>query len=130
MASHSVSAVVGYASSVRALSAAPDCGSSDCTSDAPPHGTHEYVCEPHEAVGMVGTVVVEPAPVDVGPIEPDPTLPVEPPSESSGESWIPFFGLEIVFLSLLVILIYQYGRKSGMAETSFLTPDDSGSDEE
>ena len=94
------------------------------------NGTHEYVCEPHEAVGMIGTVVVEPAPVDVGPIEPDPTLPVEPPSESSGESWIPFFGLEVVFLSLLVILIYQYGRNSGMAETSFLTPDDSGSDEE
>ncbi len=94
------------------------------------NGTHEYVCEPHEAVGMVGTVVVEPAPVDVGPIEPDPSLPVEPPSESSGESWIPFFGLEVVFLSLLVILIYQYGRNRGMAETSFLTPDGSGSDEE
>ena len=41
-----------------------------------------------------------------------------------------FFGLEIVFLSLLVILIYQYGRNSGMAETSFLAPDGSGSDEE
>ena len=75
-------------------------------------------------------MAVEPAPVDVGPIEPDPSLPVEPPSESSGESWIPFFGLEIVFLSLLVILIYQYGRNRGMAETSFLTPDGSGSDEE
>ena len=28
-------------------------------------GEHTFVCEPHESVGMVGTVIVEPAPVAV-----------------------------------------------------------------
>ena len=26
------------------------------------NGTYEYICEPHEAVGMIGTIVVEPLP--------------------------------------------------------------------
>ena len=83
------------------------------------NGTHEYVCEPHEAVGMIGTIVVEPAPEE--PAEPEPEVPEEGPSESSDESWIPFFGLEIVFLALFAVLIYQHGRNSGLAETSFLS---------
>ena len=32
------------------------------------NGTYQYVCEPHEAVGMVGTIIVEPIPVP----EPEP----------------------------------------------------------
>ena len=32
------------------------------------NGTYQYVCEPHEAVGMVGTIIVEPLPVP----EPEP----------------------------------------------------------
>lgn len=82
------------------------------------NGTHEYVCEPHEAVGMIGTIVVEPAPE--GPTEPEPEVPEESPGEKSDESWIPFFGLELVFLVLVACLIYQYGRNSGLAETHFI----------
>ena len=26
------------------------------------NGTYEYICEPHEAVGMIGTIIVEPLP--------------------------------------------------------------------
>ena len=92
------------------------------------NGTHEYVCEPHEAVGMIGTIVVEPAPEE--PAEPEPEVPEEGPSESSDESWIPFFGLEVVFLVLLVVLIYQHGRNSGTAETSFLSHETSEAGEE
>ena len=92
------------------------------------NGTHEYVCEPHEAVGMIGTIVVEPAPEE--PAEPEPEVPEEGPSESSDESWIPFFGLEVVFLVLLVVLIYQHGRNSGLAEASFLSHETSEAGEE
>ena len=40
------------------------------------NGTYQYVCEPHEAMGMIGTIVVEPLPV------PEP----EPEPEDEGES--------------------------------------------
>lgn len=36
------------------------------------NGTYEYVCEPHESVGMIGTIIVEPKPVpEPEPEEPD-----------------------------------------------------------
>ena len=35
------------------------------------NGTYEYVCEPHESVGMIGTIIVEPKPVP----EPEPEEP-------------------------------------------------------
>ena len=37
------------------------------------NGTYEYVCEPHESVGMIGTIIVEPLP----PPEPEPEEPAE-----------------------------------------------------
>ncbi len=43
-------------------------------------GTHTFVCEPHESVGMVGTITVEAAPVEVveeieePPVEETPSL--------------------------------------------------------
>lgn len=42
------------------------------------NGTYDFVCEPHESVGMVGTITVEPAPpVEVE--EAPPEAPVETP---------------------------------------------------
>ena len=35
------------------------------------NGSYEYVCEPHEDMGMIGTIIVEPLPVDEEP-EPEP----------------------------------------------------------
>ena len=83
------------------------------------NGTHTYVCEPHEAFGMVGSIIVQPAPPDdSAEPEPDPvTIDLSQPSDS----WIPFFGLEIVALILIVALIYQYGRTRGIAETEFIS---------
>ena len=44
-------------------------------------GVHQFVCEPHESVGMVGTVTVEAAPDVVEEDEPEPKT-VETPSVS------------------------------------------------
>jgi len=42
------------------------------------NGTYDFVCEPHESAGMVGTITVEPAPpVEVE--EAPPEAPVETP---------------------------------------------------
>ena len=79
------------------------------------NGTHTYVCEPHEAMGMVGTVVVEPAPPMERP-EPEPE-PIEGESAESDEMWIPFLGVELVVLAVLAVMIYNYGVTRGMAET-------------
>lgn len=71
------------------------------------NGTHTYVCEPHEAMGMVGTVVVEPAP-PAEPAEPEPE-PTEGESSDSDEMWLPFLGVELAVLVVLAVLIYNYG---------------------
>ena len=38
------------------------------------NGTYDFVCEPHESVGMVGTITVEPAP----PVEAEEATPEDP----------------------------------------------------
>ncbi len=93
------------------------------TFDVGTNGTHQYVCEPHEEFGMVGTIIVEPAPQDSTP-EPGPPEPEDP--TASGEQWIPFFGLEVVLSVLLVVAIYQFGRTQGLGEVSLVG---SGSEE-
>ena len=85
------------------------------------NGTHTYVCEPHEAMGMIGTVVVEPAP-PVEPAEPEPE-PIEGESAESDEMWIPFLGVELVVLGVLAVVIYNYGVTRGMVETRLELPE-------
>ena len=46
------------------------------------NGTYEYVCEPHEDLGMIGTIIVEPKPVP----EPEPEEPVDDDDEASAMS--------------------------------------------
>ena len=83
------------------------------------NGTHTYVCEPHEAMGMIGTVVVEPAP----PVEPAEPEPIEGESAESDEMWIPFLGVELVVLGVLAVVIYNYGVTRGMVETRLELPE-------
>tara|TARA_B100000575_G_scaffold281294_1_gene271797 strand:- start:6961 stop:7509 length:549 start_codon:yes stop_codon:yes gene_type:complete len=84
------------------------------TFEAGTNGTHQYVCEPHESVGMVGTVIVEPM---QGPVSPEPANGTSDPIVSgSGEIWIPFFGLEIVVLIMLAALIFQLGKAQGIGD--------------
>ncbi len=90
------------------------------------NGTHQYVCEPHEELGMIGTVIVEPAPHSSTP-EPEP----QPPGSevtTSEEAWIPFFGLEVVLSILLIVAIYQFGRTQGMGEVGLVVPSEEESD--
>ena len=89
------------------------------TFEAGTNGTHQYVCEPHESVGMVGTVIVEPM---RDPVSPEPTNDTSSPTLSeSGESWIPFFGLELVVLVLVAALIFQLGKAQGIGDVSLLS---------
>ena len=84
------------------------------TFEAGTNGTHQYVCEPHESVGMVGTVIVEPM---QEPVSPEPANDTSDPALSmSGESWIPFFGLEIVVLVMVAALIFQLGKAQGIGD--------------
>ncbi len=91
------------------------------------NGTHTYVCEPHEAMGMVGTVVVEPAPPVVPP-EPEPE-PGDDVGTSSENDWIPFFGLELTLAVMLILAIYNFGRTQGMMETGLLVPESEDSED-
>ena len=89
------------------------------TFEAGTNGTHQYVCEPHESVGMVGTVIVEPM---QDPVSPEPTNDTSSPTLSeSGESWIPFFGLELVVLVLVAALIFQLGKAQGIGDVRLLS---------
>jgi len=86
------------------------------------NGTHTYVCEPHESVGMIGTIIVEPAPVENNSV--DDTDILENLEVNNQETWIPFFGLEIVFAIMLFLAIYHFGMTQGLAQTSLLTRDE------
>lgn len=84
------------------------------TFEAGTNGTHQYVCEPHESVGMIGTIIVEPM---QGPVSPEPANETSDPAlTGSGEVWIPFFGLEIVVLIMLAALIFQLGKAQGIGD--------------
>ena len=84
------------------------------TFEAGTNGTYQYVCEPHESVGMVGTVVVEPM---QGPVSPEPVNDTSDTALSgSGGTWIPFFGLEIVVLVMAAALIFQLGKAQGVGD--------------
>ena len=84
------------------------------TFEAGTNGTHQYICEPHESVGMVGTIIVEPM---QGPVSPEPVNDTSDPTLSeAGEVWIPFFGLEIVVLVMAAALIFQLGKAQGIGD--------------
>ena len=71
------------------------------------NGTYDFVCEPHELVGMIGPITVEPGE--------GPGLESEEPENSSAETksekfQLTFFGLELIMLSFLAFMIYQVGK--------------------
>ena len=74
------------------------------------NGTYEFVCEPHESVGMVGTVNVEPLIIEPV-IENDTDNETEIFSQAGSEGFNPkFLGLELIILFSIGFLIYQVGR--------------------
>ncbi|MEC9137899.1 MAG: plastocyanin/azurin family copper-binding protein [Candidatus Thermoplasmatota archaeon] len=71
------------------------------------NGTYEFVCEPHEQLGMVGTITVLPN----EDAQPEPEEPNTETSESTEEKFrLTFFGLELIILSFIAFLVYQVGK--------------------
>ena len=90
------------------------------------NGTYEYVCEPHEELGMIGTIIVEPLPLDEQDLE-------EGSEEGNEELGSQNRGLEVPHIELVVILgilllIYQVIRIRSFGEIKLQKGD--ASDEE
>jgi len=83
------------------------------------NGTYEFVCEPHESVGMVGTVNVEQLIIDPG-IENNTDNETEILNQADSEGFDPkFLGLELMILFSIGFLIYQVGRIRSSGELRF-----------
>lgn len=81
------------------------------------NGTYQYFCEPHEDLGMIGTIIVEPNPDLVQnnseePNEEEPTY----ESQNGGFNFT-FFGLELIILFAIGALIYQVGKIRSFGDT-------------
>ena len=72
------------------------------------NGTYEYVCEPHEELGMIGTIIVEPIPIDEQDPEEEPDDGDGELQEQSGEIGVPH--VELVVVIGILILMYQVVR--------------------
>ena len=82
------------------------------------NGTYQYVCEPHESVGMVGTVVVEPTTSPEIP-QPDDDIGGEEDA-SGGETWIPFFGVRADHSDVACWSNFPLGRAQGIGDVKAL----------
>ena len=74
--------------------------------EAGTNGTYEFVCEPHEQLGMVGEITVQP--MNGAQDEPGETEPGY--SESSkGRSHLISYGLGLIVLSISALFLFRYG---------------------
>ena len=81
------------------------------------NGTYEYICEPHEAVGMIGTIIVEPLPEkqeepEVLPEDKDETM----ESQSSATNSVISLGLVSIAVGLSGFLTAASIRSSNVHE--------------
>ena len=72
------------------------------------NGTYEYVCEPHEELGMIGTIIVEPKPADEQDPEEDPDEGNDTVDAQSEGFTVPH--VELVVVIGILLLIYQMVR--------------------
>ena len=72
------------------------------------NGTYEYVCEPHEEFGMIGTIIVEPKPADEQDPEEDPDEGSDAVQAQSEGFTVPH--VELVVVIGILLLIYQMVR--------------------
>ncbi len=76
------------------------------------NGTYEYVCEPHESLGMTGTIIVEPKVIsEPEPQEDDDDDDVVSSSMSVGDSRIPAPLFAPLIVAMIVLTIYVSSRK-------------------
>ncbi len=88
------------------------------------NGTHQYVCEPHEIVGMVGTIIVEPLPIVVP--DPEPENPSEDDDEvlAVGTGEIPSLLFTPWFIGMFVLVGFITIRRDDF-QLSLVLEDDS-----
>ena len=72
------------------------------------NGTYEYVCEPHEELGMIGTIIVEPKPAEEQDLEEDPDEGSDAVQAQSEGFTVPH--VELVVVIGILLLIYQMVR--------------------
>ena len=68
------------------------------------NGTYQYVCEPHESLGMVGTIIVEPIPVEEPEPEPEDDSSNDTVSMSVGSGKIPSLLFAPWFIGMLALV--------------------------
>lgn len=90
------------------------------------NGTYEFVCEPHEAAGMVGTITVEPAPVQNESDNQENESQFDSEEIQGDSSSIHF---DAIYLVILLIIVYFVGRSRGGKSLAFSIRDNSDEEE-
>jgi len=76
------------------------------------NGTYEYVCEPHEAFGMVGTIVVNPLPVnDTESPEPPSSNDEDDENASMASGSISLLCFSPWFIGMFLLVGYLFSKK-------------------
>ena len=86
------------------------------------NGTYEYVCEPHEEFGMIGTIIVEPKPADEQDPEEDPDEGSDAVQAQSEGFTVPH--VELVVVIGILLLIYQMVRIRSFGDIKLQKVDD------
>jgi len=86
------------------------------------NGTYEYVCEPHEEIGMIGTIIVEPKPADEQDPEEDPDEGSDAEQAQSEGFTVPH--VELVVVIGILLLIYQMVRIRSFGDIKLQKVDD------
>ena len=86
------------------------------------NGTYEYVCEPHEELGMIGTIIVEPKPADEQDPEEDPDEGSDAVQAQSEGFTVPH--VELVVVIGILLLIYQMVRIRSFGDIKLQKVDD------
>lgn len=86
------------------------------------NGTYEYVCEPHEELGMIGTIIVEPKPADEQDPEEDPDEGNDAVEAQSEGFTVPH--VELVVVIGILLLIYQMVRIRSFGDIKLQKVDD------
>ena len=86
------------------------------------NGTYEYVCEPHEELGMIGTIIVEPKPADEQDPEEDPDEGSDAEQAQSEGFTVPHD--ELVVVIGILLLIYQMVRIRSFGDIKLQKVDD------
>ena len=68
-------------------------------------GSYEFVCEPHEQLGMVGEITVQPMNETQDESEEKDS---ENSESSKGQSYFTSYGLGLIVLSISVLLLFRY----------------------